>query len=113
MQPKRRSYLKSFKAQVIQECLEPDATIARVALVALNHGLNANLLHKWICVQEQRNVDHLPAFLPLKLPALEAQPQTTPAAIRIEVPHARGTVVVSWPVESSGACAGFLRDLLR
>lgn len=110
MQPKRRSYLKSFKAQVIQECREPDATIAGVAL---NHGLNANLVHKWIRVQERRDVSQMPAFIPLKLPTLPAQPQTTPAAIRIEVPHARGTVVVSWPVENSGACAGFLRDLLR
>ncbi|QJI41074.1 transposase [Pseudomonas sp. ADAK2] len=31
MQPQRRSYSKSFKAQVVQECAQPGASIARVA----------------------------------------------------------------------------------
>ncbi|WP_346654678.1 transposase, partial [Pseudomonas aeruginosa] len=41
----RRSYSRSFKAQVIQECAQPGASIANVAL---SHSLNANLVHKWI-----------------------------------------------------------------
>ncbi|WP_241151749.1 transposase [Pseudomonas viridiflava] len=41
----RRSYSKSFKAQVIAECAQPDTSIANVALT---HNLNANLVHKWI-----------------------------------------------------------------
>ncbi|MDH0704181.1 MULTISPECIES: transposase [Pseudomonadaceae] len=32
MQPQRRSYSKSFKAQIIQECAQPGASIASVAL---------------------------------------------------------------------------------
>ncbi|WP_224790301.1 transposase [Pseudomonas fluorescens] len=32
MQPTRRSYSKSFKAQVIQECAQPGASIASIAL---------------------------------------------------------------------------------
>ncbi|WP_240996315.1 transposase [Pseudomonas viridiflava] len=43
MQPTRRSYSKSFKAQVIQECAQPGASIASIAL---SHNLNANLVHK-------------------------------------------------------------------
>ena len=43
MQPQRRSYSKSFKVQVIQECAQPGASNASVAL---NHSLNANLVHK-------------------------------------------------------------------
>jgi transposase-like protein len=30
-QPKRLSYTKTFKAQIIQECAQPDASIASVA----------------------------------------------------------------------------------
>ncbi|RMM50647.1 hypothetical protein ALQ76_00789 [Pseudomonas syringae pv. atrofaciens] len=45
MQPTRRSYSKSFKAQVIQECAQPGALIASIAL---SHSLNVNLVHKWI-----------------------------------------------------------------
>ncbi|WP_225908578.1 transposase [Pseudomonas lactucae] len=37
MQPTRRSYSKSFKAKVIQECAQPGASIASIAL---SHDLN-------------------------------------------------------------------------
>ena len=47
MPQERRSYSKSFKAQVIAECAQPDTSIANVALT---HNLNANLVHKWIRV---------------------------------------------------------------
>lgn len=43
MHPQRRSYSKSFKTQVIQECSEPGASIANIAL---GYSLNANLVHK-------------------------------------------------------------------
>ncbi|WLG43171.1 transposase [Pseudomonas sp. FP1740] len=43
IQPQRRSYSKSFKAQVIQECAQPGGSIDNVAL---SHRLNANLVHK-------------------------------------------------------------------
>ncbi|WP_410016998.1 transposase [Pseudomonas sp. 7P_10.2_Bac1] len=42
MQPQRRSYSRSFKAQVIQACAQSGASIASIAL---HHSLNANLVH--------------------------------------------------------------------
>lgn len=51
MQPKRRSYTKAFKAQIIQDCAQSDASIASVAQ---SHGLNANLVHKWIRVRRNK-----------------------------------------------------------
>ena len=48
MPQKRRSYSKSFKAQVISECAQADTSIANVTLT---HNLNANLVHNWIRVQ--------------------------------------------------------------
>ncbi|UBM23388.1 transposase [Pseudomonas sp. p1(2021b)] len=36
----RSSYPKPFKAQVIQECLQPGATVSSVAI---SHGINANV----------------------------------------------------------------------
>ncbi|WP_225922816.1 transposase [Pseudomonas hamedanensis] len=64
MQPTRRSYSKSFKAQVIQECAQPGASIASIAL---SHNLNANLVHKWIRLQAQKStalVSVRPSHLP-------------------------------------------------
>ncbi|WP_397452078.1 IS66-like element accessory protein TnpA [Pseudomonas sp. NA-150] len=110
MQPQRRSYSKSFKAQVIQECAQPGASIASVAL---NHSLNAKLVHKWIRVQTQQKTELQPAFIPLPMPLAGANSQAGSSNICIEIQHPRGTVKVNWPTESAAACATFLRDLLR
>jgi transposase-like protein len=109
MPQERRSYSKSFKAQVIAECALPDTSIASVALT---HNLNANLVHKWIRVHEQKNLAPQTSFIPVKV-SPSTSPQALAATIRIEVPHLRGAVVVSWPAENAAACTAFLRDLLR
>ncbi|BBT45890.1 hypothetical protein WP8W18C04_30480 [Enterobacter cloacae] len=62
MRPQRRTYSKSFKAQVIQECSEPGASIANIAL---GYSLNANLDHKWIRLPTQKTTAIQPAFIPL------------------------------------------------
>jgi transposase len=41
----RRSYPKELKSSIVSECL---AGTRSVASVALEHGINANLVHKWI-----------------------------------------------------------------
>jgi transposase len=41
----RRWYTQAFKAQVVTACRQPGASVARVAL---EHGLNANLVRKWL-----------------------------------------------------------------
>jgi len=43
----RSSYPKPFKAQVVQECLQPGATVSSVAI---RHGINANVIRKWLPV---------------------------------------------------------------
>ena len=53
MQPKRRSYTRTFKAQLIQESAQPDASITSVDQ---RHGINANLLHKWIRLQPRQDL---------------------------------------------------------
>lgn len=110
MPQERRSYSKSFKAQVIAECAQPDTSIANVALT---HNLNANLVHKLIRVHAQKNIALQTAFIPVRTSPPVPMHQAPPATIRIEVPHSKGVVVVSWPAESAAACSAFLRDLLR
>jgi hypothetical protein len=89
---------------------EPDTSIASVAL---SHNLNANLVHKWIRLHAQKTMVLQNAFIPIKTPAPLAMHQTLPGTIRIEVPHPKGAVVISWPAEHAAACSAFLRDLLR
>lgn len=60
MRPQRRTYSKSFKARVIQECSEPGASIANIAL---GYSLNANLDHKWIRLPTHKTTAIQPAFI--------------------------------------------------
>jgi len=41
----RRTYSKQFKAEVSAQCLMPGAS---VSAVALSHGINANVIRKWL-----------------------------------------------------------------
>ncbi|WP_256583129.1 MULTISPECIES: transposase [Pseudomonas] len=41
----RSSYSKPFKAQVVQKCLQPGATVSSVAI---SHGINANVIRNWV-----------------------------------------------------------------
>ncbi|WP_423144735.1 IS66 family insertion sequence element accessory protein TnpB [Pseudomonas chlororaphis] len=92
------------------ECAQPDTSIAHVALT---HNLNANLVHKWIRVHAQKNLALQTAFIPVKASSSAAATQVLPSTIRIEMPHSKGVVVVSWPTENAASCSAFLRDLLR
>lgn len=59
----RSSYPKPFKAQVVQECLKPGASVSSVAI---SHGINANVIRKWLPIYRDKPVAPLPAFVPLQ-----------------------------------------------
>jgi transposase len=40
----RRRYSREFKLQVLAECDGPGASVAKVAM---SHGINANIVHRW------------------------------------------------------------------
>ena len=89
----RRTYSKSFKLQLIKESSQRGASIAGVALA---HGINANLLHKWRRQHEKRNTPAPTALIPIAV-VPEPVASTLPAAersnaIEIELPRARITV---------------------
>jgi len=110
--PKRRFYSPERKLQVVTQCGQPGASIAAVAL---GHGINANIVHRWLREHSQSPlVVQSPAFVPVTLG--QALPAPTPQSapdIRIEVQRANTTIVVKWPLEGSNACAAWLREWLR
>lgn len=114
--PKRRRFSREFKARIIARCLEPGASVSRISL---DHGLNANMVRRWI--SEARRAGHMPAppgFVPISLPAVRPAPEAPIVPdqrhiIRIEIPRAGGAVVVEWPVEQAHQCAVLLRALLE
>ncbi|GGO83815.1 transposase [Marinobacterium nitratireducens] len=110
---KRRRFTAEFKARIVANCQQPGASVARIAL---DHGLNANLVHKWIRAARQQDATSTsPTFLPIALPAQPHQPQAAGSgeSIRIEIPRAGGSLVVNWPLSDGDRCLRWLQDLLR
>ena len=110
--PKRRFYSPELKTQVMQECRQGGASVAGVAL---SHGINANIVHRWLREPTQSAlVPQSQAFVPVTLdePAPGPAPQSAPD-IRVEVHRASTTVVVKWPLQGGAACAAWLREWLR
>jgi transposase len=50
----KRRFDRRTKQWLVEACLEPGASVAGLAL---KHGVNANLLHKWIKLHQQRLAD--------------------------------------------------------
>ena len=110
---RRRSYAPSFKAKIVAACLQGDASIAQVAL---QHGLNTNLVQTWIRkAKRQSQLPAVPDFVPLPVSPAEASlptPSSTPGEICIELPSSLGTITVRWPVTEAAQCAQWLKGML-
>jgi transposase len=110
--PTRRFYSPEFKTRVRQECRQSGASVAGVAL---SHGINANIVHRWLREQTPSAlVLQSQAFVPVTLD--DAAPGHAPHAeqdIRVEVQRANATIVVKWPLQGGAACAAWLREWLR
>jgi transposase len=104
----RRRHSVELKALVLAECAQPGASVASVAM---SHGINANVVHKW---RRQAHAGAVavpaPSFVPLALPA----PVTTaPQDIRMELRRGATTMTITWPVAAATDCAAWMRELLR
>ena len=116
----RQRYSKEFKDSVITEALQPHVSIAAVAL---SHGLNANLLRRWIkdstpsyvgknqtrllSVDESSSIQAVPGFLPVNVPGERAS-KLEGRYIEIEVKTGSLSLRLQWPVELSSACSAWL-----
>jgi len=113
---RRRRHSAEFKAKVVEECTRAGVSMAAVALA---HGLNANLLRRWVVEKKSIGLTPGPAASPpqqefMALPLI-AQAQQAPAAgdICIELRRGATTVMIRWPAQAVGDCAAWLRAWLR
>jgi len=102
----RSSYPKPFKAQVVQECLQPGATVSSVGI---SHGINANVIRKWLPLYRDQPSAVLPAFVPVR--ATSNRPAE--ASVIIELPLGEQSVTVKWPASDPEGCARFVRGLAQ
>lgn len=117
---RRRSHSAEFKAKVVQACSQGGVSVAAVALA---HGLNANLVRRWL---NGRRVDRVSALAPKAAQPQEQSPGVAVGAflpvqldqhpastdIRLELRRGSSVVSVTWPVHDSAACGAWLREWL-
>lgn len=129
--PMRREYTGQFKDAVLEQTRQSGAS---VSAVALSHGLNPNMVHRWLREARQRvALERLQGtaaeFVPLRLSevsqascasdsSVEIAQKTVPSEptqdIRIEIERpSGGSVTVHWPLSAAAQCAQLLRDVLR
>lgn len=72
----KRRYADEFKAELVRQCLVPGTSVAATGMA---HGVNANLLRRWIVLHGAQGhaVPQTPALLPVKL--LTASTASTPS----------------------------------
>ena len=102
----RRRHSTELKARVLSECAQPGASVASVAL---SHGINANVVHKW---RRLAGAALLPvaSFVTVALPAPTC---AAPADIRMELRRGATSMTITWPAAAAAECAAWMRELLR
>ncbi|MDV6991732.1 IS66 family insertion sequence element accessory protein TnpB [Acinetobacter baumannii] len=111
---KRRTYSAEFKQQIVQACKAPDVSIASVAL---QHGLNTNLVSKWIRLidakpgNDRSPLPNKPAFIALSCSAPLDPTPTDMLTVQITLPHSKAEIGLKWQVSEISALAELLKAL--
>jgi transposase len=110
----RRNHTAAVKAQIVAECAEPGASVAKVAM---SHGINANIVHMWrrqAREQAARIAAPTPAFLPLTVEGAQAPcARDEDRHVRIELTRGALTMSVAWPLDAVAALSAWTREVLR
>jgi transposase-like protein len=114
----RRTYSPEFKAQLVAACRIPGMSVASVAR---NHGINHNILHRWLRELPDPAALRLPQTAHKAVPAFIELPITEPIAtaavavdsVHVEIQQGDLSVKLRWPAVAAPACAQWLLELLR
>lgn len=110
----RRVHSPQLKATVLARCAEAGAS---VAAIALEHGLNANLVHRWRRIAEGRErqrrtvaVSEQFVAVPISGPSTV---DTAEGSVRIEIRRGGMVVQLDWPLAHARECGAWMRELMR
>lgn len=114
---KRRRYSAHFKHKIVEACLAKEASVPQIAMA---HGLNANMVHRWIRKAQAHSLPTIGnAFVALPM-ASSAPASSVPAhrpadgeAIHVEIPYRQQSLHIRWPVSQTDRCLALLRELLQ
>ena len=118
-----RTYTAQFKAELVAACGQPGVSIAGLAG---QHGMNANVLHRWL-KEHRRSGCHqlvarssatalettpsISAFIPVQLPPVTPQPKGQ--EITVELRKGALSMVVTWPVSAAAEFARWAGAMLK
>ena len=109
--PRRRKHSIEFKADLVAMCRQPGVSVSAIALA---HGVNANLLRKWIkkfpvdatCPASQTRL------VPIQVEAVRA-PAPAVGDIQLDIQRGETRINIRWPMDSAEACARWLGTWLK
>jgi len=118
----RRTYSTSFKSELIEQCRQVGVSCSAVAI---SHGMNPNVLRRWIkeaahpsdaaaTAPTPVDVELKPAFvaLPMTVPTPQA-PDAVQVNVRIDIQRDGTTMSVLWPHFCLSDSAAWVREVLR
>jgi transposase len=109
----RRRHAPDLKRQVVLACQQPGASVAGVALV---HGLNANLVRRWLQHEHKvagaLSMAGAPTSAFVEVP-LQRASAPAPEPIRLELRRGASTVSLQWPASAATECGAWLSEWLR
>ena len=102
----RRRYTPEFKQQLVAQC-QPEVSVSGVALA---HGINANLLRRWIRKRSSGSLP-IPVASTTRLVPVAVQPDPLgDSMIEISITRKGSTMSLRWPVSAADALSGMLAD---
>ena len=118
----RRRHSAELKTLVLQQCAAPGASVAKVAM---SHGVNANVVHRWRKLARERDgialvppssatlsakmAASVPQFLPVSV--MQATSPPAPSDIQIELRRGATAMKITWPITAAAECAVWMREL--
>lgn len=106
---KRRIYSDDFKCELVQKCSHPHVSIASVAL---QHGINTNLLNRWVKQASRKdsipNLKTVQGFIALPMTAAPANQEI---CFKIHLQTSSQVIQLTWPVTEMKALATLIREL--
>lgn len=107
----RRRYGAQFKAMVLAQCEEPGVSVAQVAM---SHGINDNVVHRWrqLAREGKTTLPKASEFIALPMPTA-AVTAPGPEEIRVEVRRGPVMMIITWPASAAADFATWTRELLR
>ena len=86
----RRWYTSQFKGEIVARCLQPGASVSGVAV---EHGLNPNMVRKWI-ERTHKESRRLAPLLPVVLSAAKPEDTAARCAACIEIRIGEAVIVI-------------------